>query len=114
MPSSPRAYLPLLHVLRKLPPVERQIIVSHLNDHSCEYIEVCIEKVLKSKKRVSPEVREALEKCIREHKTDVSRLFSTRSPNVKRKTLAKVGGGFLSLLLGVGVPLLLSLLKKKK
>lgn len=113
MTPNAREYLPLLHVLRKLPHVDRQIIIAHLNDHSCDYVEHCITKVLRGKRRVTPKLRDELKKCIKEHESDFNRLFSTRSSAVKRKTLAKVGGGALSLLLSIGIPLLLGLLKRK-
>lgn len=112
MPLTNREYLPLLHVLKKLPAADRQILLLHLNDKSCSYVEHCITKVLKGKNKLSPELHDALKECVQSHQHDLIRILKTQSPTVKRRALAKVGGGFLSLLLGVGIPMLLSLLKK--
>ena len=108
-----RKYIPLLHILRKLPEAERQIVLSHLSPDSCDHVERCIVKVLRAgKKRIDPRTKEAITKCLREHRTDFNRLLLSKSRSVRRRSLTKVGGGPLTLLLTVGLPLLLSLLKK--
>ena len=106
-----REHIPLLHVLNKIPPAERQIILSHLSDASCVQIERCIETVLKLRKRIPKRAREDLRHCIRENQAIIQKIFSARTPGGKRKALTSAGGGIFSLLFGVGIPLLLSLIK---
>ena len=108
-----KEYLPLLHILKKLPPAERQIILSHLSDESCVYVEQCVAKVLKGKKRIPLNLQEQIRQCMKANEASFSKLFATRWPAIKRKTLAKVGGGPFTLLLSIGIPLLMSLLSKK-
>ena len=112
MSTVSRDYIPLLHILRKLPETDRQIIISHLNHESCAHVERCIVRVLKGKRRLSASQRHAVQKCVRENQSDFSKILSSKSLSVKRKHLAKVGGGPFTLLLSIGLPLLLSFLRK--
>lgn len=106
-----KEYLPLVHVLLKLPEADRQILLSHMDNKACTQIELCVAKVLRGRYRIARNQREKLRQCIKANQADLKKVFS-RSPTVKRKALAKVGGGLFSLLFSVGIPLLLSLIKK--
>lgn len=110
--GSVRDHIPLLHILMKLAPEERQIVISHLNDSSCRQIETCMAKILRGKKRIDPTAREALHGCIRENESKLKKLFGARSGAGKRKALTQVGGSFYSTLFSVGLPLLVDMLRR--
>ena len=114
MPPSAKDHIPLLHVLRKLPPDDRQIILSHLDHKSCGQIENCLSKVLRQKKKMNAKTREALSACMRNHSKDFETFFTARSAKTKIRALTRVGGNPLALLLRVGLPLLISLFSSKK
>ena len=102
-----------MHVLRKLPNEDRQIVLSHLDHKSCDQIKTCVGKVLKKKSKLDVKVRERLKQCIRDHETDFNTIFSSRSQPIRRKAIARVGGNPLALLLSVGLPMLMNLFTKK-
>lgn len=113
MAPSLRRDLPLIYILQKLSPRDRQVLISHLSDNSCKSVEACIARVLKGKKKLTPALRARLSKCIKKHHKHFDRIASARTITGKRKALARVGGGIFTLLFGVGLPLLLSLIPTK-
>lgn len=107
-----RDHIPLLHILMKLSPEERQIIISHLNDSTCAQIELCMAKVLRGRKKINLSAQEELKNCVKENQSKLNKLFAARSSAGKRKALTQVGGKLYATLFGAGLPLLLNTLKK--
>lgn len=65
----------------------------------------------KGGKKIKGRDRDRLRKCIKENEKDFSSLLSNKKVN--KKTLAKIGGNPLALILSVGIPILLDLLRGK-
>ena len=107
-----RAMLPFLQILKDLTPNQRAIILAHINDSSCEAIYETVSNVLRNKSVSEADARK-LKRFLAPHKTCLRSLASKRlSSTQKRRKLYQIGGLPLATILGVGIPLLLSLIKK--
>jgi hypothetical protein len=109
-----RKVLPFLQVLKQLRPGQRSILLSHLDNESCEMVYEAVANVLKNPK-VTPAKRRQLKKALAPHKKCLRSLVSKkRSSGLKRKDLASVGGFPLGLVLSTAIPLLLNMLTGSK
>ena len=107
-----RALLPFLQILKDLSPNQRAIILAHINDSSCEAIYETVSNVLRNKSVSEADARR-LRKLLAPHKACLRSLVSNRvSGSQKRKKLYRIGGLPLASILAVGIPLLLSLIRK--
>jgi len=114
--------LPLLQALKSFKPgQERTTLLGYLNDEACESIYHMIANILRND-AVSMRNKKAVIRSLGPHKKKLRSIAGGRKKTVdaqrkfnlyKRRTLMKMGGGVLSTLLKVGIPLLLSLLKKR-
>ena len=108
-----RKLLPFLQVLKELRPVQRNILLAHIDDKSCEMIYEAISNVLQNSK-VSYGSRKRLKKALQPHKRCLRTLISkTCSRSRKRKYLTKIGGFPLGTILATAIPLLLNLFTRK-
>lgn len=117
--------LPLLRALKSFKNgKERTTLLGYLNDEACESIYHMIANVLRND-GLSKRKQNRLATALEPHKKNLRKLTRAggRAMNLnsrkelakfKRKTLVKMGGGVLSTLLSIGLPLLLSLVTKKK
>lgn len=101
----------LVSILRKLSPQDRNLIIDHLNDHSCEFIYECIYNGI-----TNPNISKKSKKLLRDRlQNDKTKLRYLARPGGnskrKRKILTQVGG-FLPFILGAVLPILTSLLQK--
>jgi Mg/Co/Ni transporter MgtE len=108
-----RKVLPFLQVLRELRPGQRSILLSHLDDESCEMVYEAVANVLKNSK-VTAAKRRRLKKALEPHKKCLRTLISKKSSkSTKRKNLAAVGGFPIGTILATALPILLDLFTKK-
>ena len=107
-----RKVLPFLQVLRELRPQQRSILLSHIDDESCEMVYEAVANVLKNSKVTSAQ-RRRLKKALEPHKKCLRTLISNKSSrSAKRKNLLAVGGFPIGMILSAALPLLLNLLTK--
>lgn len=106
-------HLPLMQVLKKLKHYERQIIVDHLDDKACRSLKKCLQTVLKQGKKVPEKERSKLTRCFRRHKPLFTKLLAGSGAGFgDKRTLARLGGNPLALILSTAIPLLLDLFHK--
>ncbi len=110
--SQHKSWLPLLFVLSELKEYQRQIVLEALNEKSNQAIVGAITYLLKHGSHGVRE-KQAVIDCIRENKKDIHHLLSKKSLSLRKKKLAKFGGGPLGLILSAVIPLLLKTLLKK-
>ena len=109
-----KVYFPLLFILRKIPPGERQILLSHFDKETCKYLRDFVAFVLQSKKKISAESLAPIEEAIKSSVGDFEKILTTKCQIKRRKHLSNVGGGSTCKLLSVGIPLLAQRIGKKK
>jgi hypothetical protein len=108
-----RAMLPFLQVLKDLSPNQRAIILAHIDEASCETIYETVSNVLKNRSVSDTDARK-LRKILAPHKGCLRSLASKRlSSTQKRRKLYTIGGLPLGTILGVGIPLLLNLIRSQ-
>lgn len=115
--------LPLLHALKSFKNgKERATLLGYLNDEACESIYHMIANVLRNT-RVNEGNQSQLAKTLDANRSDLRKLMAGRKLNekdrikqsaFKRKILVKMGGGIFSTLLTLGIPILMSLISRKK
>lgn len=106
-------HLPLIQVLKKLKHYERQIIVDHLDDKACRSLKKCLQTVLKQGQKVPESERSKLSRCFKRHKPLFTKLLSEGGGGCRdKRTLARLGGNPLALILSTAIPLLLNLFRK--
>lgn len=102
---------PLLRVLSKLSPADRQAVICNLTHNSCDGIYACIENGL-----TNPTLREEDKKMLQQNLIPQKKLFrkllKTQDPEKKKRTLLQVGEG-AGLILEKVVPLLGDYLNSK-
>lgn len=121
--------LPLLKVLKSFKKgAQRTTLLRYLNDEACESIYHMIANILQNEK-ASGKAKTTAATALKPYRGRLLKMIQGKcqSPKdqvkldkFKRETLCKMGGGALSTVLSIGVPLLVSLLgaastnKKKK
>ena len=116
-----KKHIPLFQILKELKPYQRQIILDHLDNDSCESLSYCIATVLKSKnKKISDQNKKELGSCIKDNKSLIIRILkegkgsSHRQHLSKKRALAKIGGNPLGLILTTAIPILMELLNRNR
>jgi len=114
--------LPLLKALKSFKGgEERTALLGYLNDEACESIYHMIANILRNE-NLPANSRKKVVNALSPHKKQLRYLTGGKSKSksaqrkkniFKRNILIKMGGGVLSTLLNVGIPLLLTLLNKK-
>lgn len=112
--------LPLLKVLKSFKKGEqRSVLLRYLNDEACESIYHMIANIMRNEKMAGKK-QKAFE-ALTPYKADLRRLCrrkatteagERRLSQFKRNTLSKMGGGVLTTLLAIGVPMLIDALSK--
>lgn len=106
-------HLPLMQVLAKLKHYERQIVVDHLDEAGCKALKVCLKTVLRKKTKVPESLKPKLGRCFKQHRHLFAKLLADRSGgSAGKKTLARLGGNPLALILSTAIPLLLDLIRR--
>lgn len=104
--------LPLLHALKGVRPDHRVILMAHFDDKTRDALYETITNVLRSEK-VPFEKRLFLKTKLAEHRDDLRYLSNKKkSSKQKQKRLAQIGGGPMSHVLDLAIPLLLNLYAK--
>lgn len=110
--SKIRHHLPLLHVLKTLKPYQRQIIIDHLDDDSCDSLTYCLSTVVKQVDKLKS--KKKLQGCVKANKKQFCKILSPAKTKKlrqgKKRALTQVGGNPLGLILSTAIPLLLSLI----
>lgn len=104
--------LPFLQILSEMSPNQRTIILGHLDQKSCETLCSTIRSVVKSTK-LKKQVKNQLQKHLTPHKACLRSLCKTKTFPSQRRSLQKLGGNPLMLILASALPLLLNKLAKK-
>ena len=105
--------LPFLQMFKELRPVQRGILLDHLNDESCETLCETITNVLTNPKLAKGK-RTKLKKVLAPHKNSLRSLTKPRlSKKTKRKRLNQIGGFPIAAILGAAIPLLINLITRK-
>jgi hypothetical protein len=109
-----RKVLPLLRVLQDFKPKSRRsILLSHLDDESCEALYEAVANVMLSD-RIHPTVRAKLKRILNRNREPLTVLSDKEAdPALKKRHLTQMGGGVLSLILSTAIPLLVDLLRPK-
>jgi hypothetical protein len=109
-----RKVLPLLRVLQDFKPKSRRsILLSHLDDESCEALYEAVANVMLSD-RIHPTVRAKLKRILNRNREPLTILSDKEAdPALKKRHLTQMGGGVLSLILSTAIPLLVDLLRPK-
>jgi hypothetical protein len=109
-----RKVLPLLRVLQDFKPKSRRsILLSHLDDESCEALYEAVANVMLSD-RIHPTVRAKLKRILNRNREPLTILSDKEAdPALKKRHLTQMGGGVLSLILSTAIPLLIDLLRPK-
>ena len=103
--------LPLLEALKSMKPHLRVIVLSHLDDKTRDRLYEAITKVLQSGTKMSDRERRYLTRRLSPYKTQFRVLTAkNKTKRAKKKVLAQVGAGPMSLVLRSGIPLLLRML----
>ena len=109
--SQAKRDLPLLQTLKELNQRQRCIVLSHLNDGSCESVCEAISNVVKN-----PKIKSSgkLKRQLNPHKKAL-RFIANKRATVKqrRKKLVQLGGNPIAAILATAVPFLLNLLTRK-
>jgi len=115
--------LPLLHALKSFKSgKERSVLLNYLNDEACESIYHMIANVLRNKK-VDENKRKEIFSLLDAHRADLRKVMAGKAKTMdeqrklsrfKQRTLVKMGGGLLTTLLTIGIPILTSLIFNKK
>jgi hypothetical protein len=109
--------LPLLKTLQDVRPHNnRSILLSHLDDETCEALYETIYNVLGNDK-LDPAERKKLRRKLWAHQEPLNFLTKSGkkfSPKLKRKKLAAIGGNPLFAVLGAAIPLLIDVLTNKR
>jgi len=106
--------LPILQILKQVKPGKRPAILEHLDDPTCESLYELVHNVI-SNERVPKAKRDLLEKKLKPHKDQLRFLARKNAKRlVKKKAMSKMGGFPFSILLSAAIPLITSLLLKKK
>ncbi len=108
---SMKKVFPLLRVLSKLSPKEREAVICHLMHSACDGIYACIENGLTNPTLKDADKRQ-LQTDLIPHKRTFRRLIKEKSPEKKKRHLLKVGDG-AGLILEKVVPLLQEYLEPK-
>ena len=104
-----RVLLPLLHILKSMRSDHRVILMSHLDDEARDAIYQTIFKTLTSSK-VPLRKRLFLKSKLLPYKSHLRYLASSSKPSrAKKRRLAQMGGGAMSDVLRVAIPLLINL-----
>ena len=98
-----KAY-PLLKVISKLEPGERQVVFQYLTHDACEGIYECIHNGL-TNPTLEDEDKRLLHKSLVPQKNKFRKLLKERDPEKKKRSLIQVGAG-VGLILERVVPLL--------
>lgn len=112
---SKKNLLPVLHALKSIKPAHhRKTIINSLDEPTCQSLYELVHNVLSSK-RISPAQVKKLQKSLSPHKEDLRYIARLRGKNsVKRKKLSSMGAFPFTALLSAAIPLLTSLLFRKK
>lgn len=104
--------LSFLQALKGLRPAHRTVLLSHLDENSCETLYETISNVL-CNTNITSSQRRRLKKQLTPHK-DTLRFLSCKrkSPQAKKKRLTQMGGFPITTILSTAIPLLTSLIKK--
>ena len=112
-------YIPLFNILRELEPVQRIIILSHLDEQTCESIYACINTLLitdlrkiKKYKSSFPKIKKILSKQKKNLRFLAKKNKSKYSKRQKKKILPQIGGS-LGLVMSIVIPIILDLISKK-
>ena len=110
--------LPLYQILAELHPAKRQLVISHLDDATCDTMAACVRSVFdKSYHRFSPvskATRATLTRTAMAHRPLFKQVLSKGGRrSVRRRALVQFGAGPLSLILSIAIPWLAGLLAKK-
>ena len=104
-------HLPLMQVLKKLKHYERQIVIDHLDDKACLELKNSLHTVLTKKSKVPEAERAKLKRCLKQNHALFSKLLTPKTGKCsQKKTLARLGGNPLALILSSAIPLLLNLI----
>ena len=107
-----RVLLPLLQVLKEVRPDQRVILMAHFDDKTRDSLYETITNVLRSEK-VPFDKRLFLKSKLASYKSDLRYLSNkSKSPTQKRRKLSQIGGGPMSHVLKLAIPLLLNLYAK--
>ena len=115
-----KKHIPLFQVLKELKDYQRQIIVNHLDDSTCQTLASCIGSVLKKSKRISPPQKIRIKRAIQTHQKFMTKIVKKQKSHKvkgKRRTsplktpLTRIGGGTLGVILSTAIPLLLEHIK---
>ena len=119
--SKLKNHIPLFQILKELKEHQRQIILDHLDQQSCDSLSACIAHVLKNGTKVlSEEQRKHLSKCFKQNKPQMKRILSvlkkptSRQHAVKKRALARIGGGPMGAVLRAAIPILVQLISGNK
>jgi hypothetical protein len=112
--SNVKKIIPFLETLQDIKPSEkRSILLSHLNDETCEAIYETIKHVL-YKQDLDPPIKSKLKELLTNHEKPLLYLSKNdKKPALKKKQLVKMGGFPLAAILAVAIPLLMDLITKK-
>lgn len=108
-----RVILPFLQIFKELRPNQRTILLSHIDDRSCEAIFEAFANVLRNDK-VSPATRKRLKRSLAPHKNCLRTIINRRaSCKTKRKKLQQLGGFPFAAIISAAIPLLMSALQRR-
>ena len=108
--------LSLMKIIKEVRPISRRsTLISHLDDQACEGLCEMLHNIVENKK-VPEESRKKLLHVLKPYKKEVRYLTNAKITNrsLKKRRLSQMGGFVLSTILGVAIPLLTSLLFKRK
>ena len=105
--------IPLLKILRDLPPESQIILLHHLDSTACCNIKKCIKKVLAGT-NLQESKKKNLRKNLLPYKNLMREIANTKPGHSTKNLLPQIGGAGLSLILSSALPLLIDIAKKKK
>jgi hypothetical protein len=101
--------LPLLHVLKSINPEQRVIILAHMDEKTRDAIYETITHVLTSD-HMPIDKRILLKNELGAHKKDLRYVIDKKKGSLqRRKKLAQIGGGPMTPVLKLAIPLLLNM-----
>lgn len=105
--------LPLLQSLQDFKPANRRsILLSHLDDETCEMLYETIANVIQNE-AIPPVTRARLRKALAPHKGAVRYIADkSKPPALKKKKMVQMGGFVMSAIIGAAIPLLVDLVAK--
>jgi predicted nucleotide-binding protein (sugar kinase/HSP70/actin superfamily) len=106
--------LPLLELLSRLPPKQRETAASYLNDEGCEAICECVHNSITNLSTNLATRTKFKQKT--KASANILRFLANdkKSPAARRKKISQLGGSIIGLILSVAIPLLAGFLTRKK